>query len=313
MRELLDRAAEGAILSYRDLHIILDAVPTPISWATLPDQRIKFMNRSLTRTFGYRAGDLQSIDEWIETLYPRAEDRVAARTYWEELRLTEGVSISEGAAQELEIRCADGSLKTVQHRGIMLHEISVGIATFEDITDRKRAEDALRRIALEDVLTGLPNRRQLQERWLDEMQTADPFRISSLLLIDLDGFKAINDRLGHDAGDAALVAVADRLRESVRAGDFVCRIGGDEFVVLLPGIHAHREVEQVCWRIGASLSAPIHIQGRVVSIGASIGASLYPQDGDNLQELMKRADEAMYRRKADRKGGWEWFRVPYAA
>lgn len=314
MRELLERAANGANLPFRDLHIILDALPTPLSWATLPGGQIRFVNRFFTNTFGYADGEFSTVDDWIDRAYLLEEDRRQARVRWKELWEVESTGIAEVEPFEVQVLCADGSIRTVQHRGILLHEVGVGIATFEDISDRKLAEDVLRRIAFEDPLTGLPNRRVLQERWSKSMPiSGGPEGMAALLLIDLDGFKGINDRFGHDGGDEVLTEVARRLCDSVGISGLVCRLGGDEFVVLLPHLRTLEQVEQLCWRIETALARPFALAARPITLGASIGASLYPQDGRDLHDLLKRADEALYRLKTLRKGGWGWFKVPASA
>lgn len=312
MRDYLERAAAGVALCPHDLHIVLDALPTPISWATIPDGNIRFVNQSFHKTFGYTGSEFTNVDELIERAYPRQDDRERARRAWSGLWETGSSGVSDIDAIEVEIRCADGSCRTVQHRGIMLHDVGIGIATFEDITDRKRAEDALRVIAFEDPLTGLANRRALQDRWAQEASRAEPVE-AAILVLDLDGFKDVNDRLGHDAGDEVLMGVADRLRRSVRQDDLVCRIGGDEFVVLLPDVRFPAQVEGICGRIDAALRAPFQVGRQRVQLGASTGASLYPQDGQDLRALIKAADDALYRVKAARKGGWAWFAEPVAA
>jgi diguanylate cyclase (GGDEF)-like protein len=186
--------------------------------------------------------------------------------------------------------------------------MGIGIAMFDDITDRRNAENALRRIAFEDPLTGLANRRVLQELWEHHAAMgAVTDTMMAVLLIDLDGFKAVNDSLGHDAGDKLLKTVATRLKGCVREGDLVCRIGGDEFAILLPGLHTAWTAEAVCARIGAVLREPIMTDGHEAAVGASVGVSLYPQDGNELQLLIRRADEALYRRKAERKGDGSGF------
>lgn len=313
MKEFLERATKTAKLSYRDLQIILDALPTPLSWSSLPDGHIQFVNRAFTKTFGYKDGQFTTVEGWIQNAYTRDEDRYEARRRWDALWRNGATGVSEIEAFDVAIRCADGSVRTVQHRGILLHDIAVGIATFEDVSERERAEAALRRIAYEDSLTGLANRRVLQDFWAEKVADQTPRAKAALLLVDLDGFKGVNDRLGHDAGDQALITTAKRLLESVRTTDLVCRIGGDEFVVLLPDLHNVDQVEQMCWRIGTALARPFHLGGRRVVLGASIGASLYPQDGKSLKDILKHADEALYRTKTSHKGEWEWFKPPKAA
>lgn len=314
MKEFIERSSQAKNLSYRDLHIILDAVPTPVSWSTTPDGVAQFTNRSFRALFGYTEADFTSVDVWIDKFYSQAGHREKARKLWESLWKADASGVDEVDPIELEVRCKDGTRRTVLHRGIILHEMNIGIATFQDITDRKEAELALHRLAFEDPLTGLGNRRRLQSHWLqDESSTEARDQIASVLMVDLDGFKQINDRLGHDAGDAVLIAVADRLRRSVRKDDLICRFGGDEFVILLQNLMTFEHVEQLCWRIEAELQKPITVAGQSLTIGASIGASIYPQDGDGLEQLLARADEALYRVKAARKGGWQWYRVPVAA
>jgi diguanylate cyclase len=314
LKEFLERAAREGKLSYRDLHIVLDAVPTPISWASLLDGRILFTNRAFKRAYGYDETDFQTVEEWAQRAYARPKDRRHVRARWNKILNANATGVSEFLPVEIQIRCADGTVRTAEHRGVALHDIGIGIGTFDDISDRKMAEAALHRIAFEDPLTGLPNRRALQDQWTESLVDVEPPpRLAALLLIDLDGFKGINDRLGHDAGDETLVIVAGRLRGSLRAGDFICRLGGDEFVVLLPEIDSTVVVEQVCWRLGAALAPTLELNGSVAHVSASVGASLYPQDGQDLRALLKHADEAMYRLKALNKGGWEWFKAPTAA
>lgn len=313
VKDFLERAAQDSKLSYRDLHILLDALPTPISWASLPDGRIQFANRAFKKTFGYSETEFATVEDWVQKAYVLEADRRKAHERWEVLWQAQQQGISEIAPFEIQVRCADGSTRTVQHRGVVLHDIGIGVASFEDISERKLMEESLHRIAFEDPLTGLPNRRAMQARWTDAMNKDQMPSSAALLLIDLDGFKSVNDRFGHDAGDEVLIATAGRLKESIRSGDFICRLGGDEFVVLLSELDSTVVVEQICWRIGAALTSTLEVNGKTADVGASIGVSLYPQDGEELQVLLKSADEAMYRIKASHKGGWEWFKSPVAA
>lgn len=299
-------------LSKEHLFAILNALPIPVSWATISDERITFMNTAFTKTFGYQVSDFSSISDWIERAYPRPEDRALACEKWGHVWKGSAWSISEIEETEVEILCANGGIKTASIRGILLHDLNIAIALFEDISQQRSTETLLRRVALEDALTGLANRRALEQHWAQVSADAGT-TLTALLLIDLDGFKEVNDTLGHDAGDETLKIVAKRLLDSVRGGDLVCRMGGDEFVVLLAGLKLPDQVEQVCWRIQTELSRPMNLMGRPATVGASIGASLAPQDGSDLRSLLKCADEALYRRKVAHQGGWEWFKKPLAA
>ncbi len=154
--------------------------------------------------------------------------------------------------------------------------------------------------ALHDPLTGLPNRVLLYDRisqaLLASKRTVQPFAI---LAIDLDGFKAVNDTLGHDGGDVVLQQVADRLVKSVRESDTVGRQGGDEFTVLLTRMGADTAAE-VARKLELRLSQVLVYDGRTVSIGATIGVATFPTDGDDLHTLLRSADHAMYRRKREK-------------
>ncbi|NTC82472.1 diguanylate cyclase domain-containing protein [Agrobacterium tumefaciens] len=314
MQELFKRADRLDATSFRDLHIILDALPVALSWATLSDRAIQFVNRAFTRSFGYDDRHFATVDQWIEEAYESQLDQNAARDRWAALWQCRQSGVQEMEPLEIRVRCANGSFRTTQHRGMLLWDIGIAVATFEDISDRKLAEDAVRRIALEDPLTELANRRALQDRWQTEMEcrSAAQSLAMAVLLVDLDGFKPVNDQLGHEAGDEILKMVAARLRESVRNTDLVGRVGGDEFMVLLSRLPDAAEAEVICRRINEALAAPFTYQGSNLKIGASLGISLYPQDGQTLQTLMRHADQALYRRKKLGRGGWEWFANPAA-
>jgi diguanylate cyclase (GGDEF)-like protein len=156
--------------------------------------------------------------------------------------------------------------------------------------------------ALHDPLTGLPNRVLLYDRIsqavLASKRTAQPFAI---LAIDLDGFKAVNDTLGHDGGDVVLQQVADRLVKSVRESDTVARQGGDEFTVLLSRMGAETAAE-VARKLETTLCQVLVFDGKTVSVGATIGVATFPHDGDDLHTLLRSADHAMYRRKREKAG-----------
>lgn len=314
MNEVFQPSETASATSFRDLHIILDALPVAMSWATLAGGNIRFVNRAFNRLFGYPEGRFATIDEWIAEVFATPAERRTARRRWAALWRGSQSGIAEIDPLECRVRCADGKYCTTLHRGTVLWDVGIGIATFEDISDRKIAEDAIRRIALEDPLTELANRRGLHERWETEITSASKKANLKLgvLLVDLDGFKPVNDSLGHEAGDQVLKMVADRLRNAVRDTDLVGRIGGDEFVVLLSSLQSDTQAESICNRINATFDAAFVYDGQTITLGASIGVSLYPQDATELAALIRQADEALYRRKKTGRGGWEWFSNPPA-
>ncbi|OMG52075.1 hypothetical protein BJN45_15595 [Azonexus hydrophilus] len=183
------------------------------------------------------------------------------------------------------------------------------IGTFEDITDRKAAEDKIRFLAHHDVLTGLPNRFSLYERLDQGMAFARRFEKSlAIMLIDLDHFKTINDTLGHNIGDQLLIQVARRLQQSVRESDIVARLGGDEFVVVLSGVEkAGDGVAEIASKVVTQLAAPYAIAGAELRTSPSIGICLYPDDATEISELIKCADIAMYHAKANGRSDFQFF------
>ncbi len=182
------------------------------------------------------------------------------------------------------------------------------VGIFSDITARKAAENQLRQLAHFDALTGLANRTQFIERlkWTLEVAKRNKEQ-AALLFLDLDRFKLINDTLGHQAGDALLIEVACRLNECVREVDTVSRLGGDEFTIILVGIHDAAEVGIVARKILSSLVVPIRLEGRDVFISTSIGITLFPVDGMTVTELIKNADTAMYHAKERGRNNFQYF------
>ena len=182
------------------------------------------------------------------------------------------------------------------HDGEVTHYVGI----FSDISELKARERSLQHLAYSDVLTGLPNRLLFQDRLRQAL--AHAHRTGSrlaLCYLDLDGFKAVNDRHGHAVGDRLLVEMARRLRESVREGDTVARLGGDEFVLLLLDLAADAECEDTLERVMHSLAQPVDLgNGARACVSASIGYTLVPGDGGDEEQLLAHADAAMYEAKA---------------
>ena len=159
--------------------------------------------------------------------------------------------------------------------------------------------DQMRSLAFYDGLTGLANRGLFVQHLNQTLEQAKRNgNAAGLLFVDLDGFKEINDRLGHDSGDEVLRTVARRLRECVRESDVVARLGGDEFTILLPELQNPAQAGAVATKLVACLSQDIVLCGETARVSASIGISIYPSDGSDANRMLKAADEAMYRAKA---------------
>ena len=187
-------------------------------------------------------------------------------------------------------------------------QIAHYVGVFSDITRLKSAQEALDFQAHHDPLTGLPNRLLLDDRLDSALQRAKRERSSlALLFIDLDRFKVINDTLGHHVGDAVLCEAALRFSASVRESDTVARLGGDEFIIILENIPEPSAASRVADKILDELRRPIRIASQEFFIGASIGISLYPQDGEQPADLLKHADAAMYRAKERGRNTFEFF------
>ena len=208
---------------------------------------------------------------------------------------------------EHRVRRADGSWLWIRSRGQIMKRSAGGKAlrvngTNSDITVRKEQEQRLREQAFTDSVTGLPNRRLMIDRV--QVAIARARRANeqfALIYLDLDGFKPVNDRLGHEAGDELLRRVGERLGSCVRESDTVARVGGDEYALLLDPLRSPEDAELVVDKVRASLAARFELTGAETSIGVSIGVAIYPRDGREVVELLRTADAAMYREKATAK------------
>jgi len=178
------------------------------------------------------------------------------------------------------------------------------------VAQRTRAlrdsEERLRHLSQHDALTGLPNRVLLNDRLETELKRADRFSSwVALLLVDLDGFKAVNDEFGHHAGDELLRKLAGRLSECVRMTDTVARIGGDEFVILLPDLRSPAEAEYIAGKVISAAAAPFIIDGVFTAVTVSVGVVTYPEGGADPETLLRSADEAMYAAKKSGKNSFK--------
>ncbi len=195
----------------------------------------------------------------------------------------------EQARDELELR--------VRERTIELAEANARLTA--EIDEREQAESCIRHLAQHDALTDLPNRRLLEERLSRAIEEARASgELACVMFVDLDRFKTINDSLGHATGDRLLQAVAERLVQSLRPEDTVSRMGGDEFVLVVPRIASVDRAAEVANRLIDVISTPYSIDGQPVRVTPSVGISLFPRDGESVQALLGSADAAMYRAKS---------------
>jgi len=256
--------------------------------------RIVYANPSEERMHGYGPGELVGLEarKLVPPTYahPLRTDEIARLRAWKRERpnLRKDGSVFTAQLTSDAVREADGTLIGI-------------VTTCEDISDRKLAEERLVRNAMYDELSGLPNRVFFRERlmnaWHQSRRRSDS-RLA-VLFLDLDRFKLVNDSAGHQAGDAVLRSAAQRLSDSVRPGDTVARLGGDEFAILLEGLGDVQAAIQVAERCRIGLDAPFDVAGREVYLGASIGIAMADALYREPDELLRDADIAMYRAKAN--------------
>jgi diguanylate cyclase (GGDEF)-like protein/PAS domain S-box-containing protein len=209
-----------------------------------------------------------------------------------------------------EVYCKDRTVMPVEIYARVIHSenmefvLSIG----RDITERRRVEKQLTHIATHDALTGLPNRVLFYDRLTTALEdTARTGKRLAVMMLDLDGFKTINDSLGHSDGDRLLMLVSERLRTILRKSDTIARMGGDEFMVLLPHLNVTDHVEIVAQKLLDAFNRPYMLNERRVHITTSIGIAVYPDDGDGADMLIQNADKSMYIAKEQGKNGYRRF------
>jgi diguanylate cyclase (GGDEF)-like protein len=222
------------------------------------------------------------------------------------------------------IALGDNSQRIIVNQGEIVtngqHRLAVGV--IQDITELKEAEDKIRYLAFYDHLTGLANRSLLKEHWTKILPRTKRLQSRvAVLFIDLDHFKRINDTLGHPCGDKILILVAERLKTILRQSDVVgrpqseestaliSRVGGDEFTIIAPDITSPQQVANLTERVLESLTKPFRVDHEELVIGASIGVSIYPEDGNDFDILLKHADTAMYEAKERGRNNYQFFQA----
>ncbi|WP_432460895.1 diguanylate cyclase domain-containing protein [Agarivorans sp. QJM3NY_25] len=250
--------------------------------------------------FGYKVGEIQpSYQLFCNSVHPEDRERVKAG----EQRCIE---TGENHDEEYRVVWPDSSIHWVRETGNVVNDKNGKVAKMmgvvRDITEEKNAENELMKLAHIDTLTGLPNRLELEEKLAKAINQAkaEQSRVA-LIFIDLNKFKDINDNYGHHRGDQVLTATANRLRHTLRKTDFIARIGGDEFVMILQGLELctepPQEGELMAIKVLNKLSKPIEVAATSHEIGASLGIALFPDHANNMDELLHIADQAMYQAK----------------
>jgi len=262
---------------------------------THADARIMDVNDAFTQITGYSRDEV--LDKNPRFLSSGRQDKAFYAAMWHDL-------LSTGQWRgEVWNRRKDGEvfaeMLTISAVPDSHGQVQQYVAVFNNITDIKKHQFELEHTARFDALTNLPNRLLLADRLSQAMvQAQRRQKLLGVVFIDLDGFKTINDTYGHEAGDQVLVTLSERMRAALRESDTLARQGGDEFVALLPDLNAEADAEPTLTRLLEMAAQPIQVQGHVVQITASIGASFYRQAGDgSADELLRRADLAMYQAK----------------
>ena len=268
------------------------------------DQRLLVWNRRFLAIFGLAPELLRPGMPARELIELTAGGSEIFRESADEIFAENERRWSEGTSSVFLRELTDGRAISIMHEPIA----SGGwLTTYEDITERRRAEAKISHMARHDALTNLPNRVLFREHMEESLGRLRRDESLAVLCLDLDRFKHVNDTLGHPVGDDLLQAVAVRLLGCVRESDVVARLGGDEFAVVQIGCNQPAEAAQLAARIIDVLSAPYDLKNHHVVVGASIGVAVTPTDGSDPDQLLKSADLALYRAKADGRGTYRFF------
>ncbi len=301
------RVQDELAISNERLHLAVEGAGDGVWDWNIEDDTVALTGRWIG-ILGYQPADQGTpVGEWRERIHPDDVARVAA-----EVQACLDASVATFVS-EFRMRCKDGSYKWVLARGIVVKRDADGrplrmTGMMSDISERKQSEELIWRHANFDALTGLPNRRLFRDRLEQEVRKAQGAHSQlALLFIDLDRFKQVNDLLGHDAGDHLLLQAAQRLRSCVRDADTVARLGGDEFTVILSQLNGSGQVEQAAQKLLDTLAKPFSIGSEVSYLSGSIGITLYPADATTTEELIRKADQAMYAAKSGGKNRFSYF------
>ena len=283
------------------------------------DERFRALIRSVSDVIVILGTDglIRYVSPAVGSLWGRSEPEVIGRNVFDRVHPEDVETMRQllAAASEQPNSTLSGSVRLRQEPAAwrnfevilanLLHEPAINgiVATYHDITERMTFEQKLTRLAFRDPLTGLANRAHFKERLQKALIEADgQGRSVAVIFFDLDNFKIVNDSLGHAYGDQVLRVVAKRVRVCLRQGDAAGRFGGDEFTVLIDGVATPNQVMPIVDRLRTALKEPIHIEGRDLFVGGSIGIAISSPHRDSPDDLLRKADLAMYHAKSSGKG-----------
>ncbi|HET7775652.1 MAG TPA: EAL domain-containing protein, partial [Azospira sp.] len=285
------------------MRALLDSIPD-LAWIKDKNFRFHAVNEAYARMCGHTA--MEIIGKTVFQVWPES----LARAFQQH---DESVLESGGPGRfEVQVPDTEGRLRTLDYVRVPVRDGegsvvgTAGIA--RDITERKEVEERIRHLAEHDALTDLPNRSLLSTRMVDRIARAAGSEMQmALLFLDLDHFKNINDSLGHEVGDRLLQQVAERLRQNLDEADTLSRSGGDEFAILLTDCSGAPMIGRIAQRLLEAMTQPFNVDGHELVLSASVGISMYPHDGTDLNALLKNADAAMFSAKAAGRNAYQFF------
>ena len=296
------RAPHSALEDQRLLHAVLDNMPQGVSMFDA-EAKLVFCNHRYAEMYGLPAELAKPGSSLLDLLTHRLHVRTFCGNPDQHFAELKG-KVAEGNTFANVIALEDDRAFSVINKPLA---DGGWVATHEDVTERRRAEQQIVHMARHDALTDLPNRVLLREQLEHELKRVKRGEIVAMMCLDLDHFKSVNDTLGHPIGDELLKLVADRLRGCTREPDTIARLGGDEFAIIMTQLRQPSDAAVLARRIRASISRPYQVDGHQIISDISIGISIAPIDGTEPDQLLKNADMALYGAKGDGRGTYRFF------
>lgn len=260
--------------------------------------KLLYVNPAFESIWGMKSHQVyKQHDIWLDVVHPENRAEILdslQKIHKEPLHLEYPIHISQD--KEIYVRDSYFPIYNTKNQLYRIARIT------EDISEQKLHEQQLTHMAYYDSLTNLPNRKAFMERFSETLEQArrDPNQLRALLFVNLDYFKEINDSLGHSIGDILLQKTTKRIKKCTRKSDYLFRMGGDEFTIILTNLNYGTDAAIVAHKIIESMMEPFEFKGHTIYLGVSIGIALYPRDGENIKTLMKNADTALYQSKKER-------------